>query len=277
MSRNNLSIRQTDRTRGVSLSHPGCAPLLAAHVRSAGLDWRIRGSEWGEGHSPTLLFFWVISGSVRFADGSLTAGPDHCLLIPPTIAKRLCAPTGTLHAAYVHVLPESPWNQLIGAPQMLPAARARHVGSIIAALADETIDHQDIALARPLAEAVLACCTTLTASPAASVHTERRQLQQLWDEVAAMPGRQWTVAGLANRLHLSEGHFHRRVRAVHGRSPMAMVRHLRLERAADRLRTTTASLTDIASEVGYANPFALSNALRQFLGLRPEQLRLRNE
>ncbi len=126
------------------------------------------------------------------------------------------------------------------------------------------------ALARHLAEAVLTCCTGLGAD---GQPDGRRQLQALWNEVAAAPARPWNVAGLARRVGMSEGHFHRRVRALYGRAPMLLVRQLRLERAADLLRTSSASLADIATAVGYGTGFALSNAMRRQLGSRPRQLR----
>jgi AraC-like DNA-binding protein len=269
------SIRRTDpsdRVRGVLLAHPGCTALVAAGVRSLGLDWRCPGSVWGEGLSPTMLLFWIVSGRVALADGSLAAAPDDCLVVPPDIAKRLTAPDGALHAAYIHVAMVPPWTALAGGARVLPAGRSRHVAAVIAALADETFDGLGGGPARPLAEAVLRYLAMLTAG---GLDAERTALEKLWSEVASDPARPWNVPALARRAGLSEGHFHRRVQALFGRAPMALVRQLRLERAADLLRTSTASTADIAGTVGYSTGFALSNALRRHLGVRPQQLRER--
>jgi AraC-like DNA-binding protein len=272
-----MSIRTTDpsdRARGVLLAHPGCAALVAAGVRSLGLDWRCTGSVWGEGLSPTILLFWVVSGHVALADGSLAAAPGDCLVVPPDIAKYLTAPDGMLHAAYIHVAMAPPWTALAEGARVLPAGRSRHVAAVIAALTDETLDEVGGGPARPLAEVVLRYLAMLTAGGLdAATQGERTALENLWREVASDPARPWNVPALARRAGLSEGHFHRRVQALFGRAPMALVRQLRLERAADLLRTTTASTADIADKVGYSTGFALSNALHRHLGVRPQQLR----
>jgi AraC-like DNA-binding protein len=279
MANSSISILTTDpsdRARGVLLAHPGCAALVAAGVRSLGLDWRCPGSVWGEGLSPTILLFWVVSGRVALADGSLVAAPGDCLVVPPNIAKFLTAPDGALHAAYIHVAMTPPWTALALADgaRVLPAGRSRHVAAVIAALVDETLDEVGGGPARPLSEAVLRYLAMLTAGGLdAAAQGERTALEKLWSEVASDPARPWNVPALARRAGLSEGHFHRRVQALFGRAPMALVRQLRLERAADLLRTTTASTADIADKVGYSTGFALSNALRRHLGVRPQQLR----
>jgi AraC-like DNA-binding protein len=258
----------------VPLAHPGCAVLATAGIRSLGLDWRCPGSEWGEGLSPTLLFFWVASGRVALPDGSLGAGPDHCLVLPPHAAKRLTAPDGPLHAAFVHVAMIPPWNLLDGPARVLPTGRSRHVAAVVAALADETLDGTGGGPVRPLADVALRYLTQLaTGGMTAAEMDERRRLEALWSEVALAPDRPWSIPALAIRAGMSDGHFHRRVHRLFGRPPMAMVRQLRLERAADLLRTTTASVADIADRVGYGTGFALSNAMARHLRVRPRQLR----
>jgi len=274
MPKSRKSIRATDRVRSIPLSHPSCAALAAAGLRSIGLDWRVPGSVWGEGVSSTLLMFWIASGTVALCDGSVTAGPDQCLIIPPVVPKRLTAPDGALHMAYVHVDLRAPWNSLDGKARVVPAARARHMASLIAALADETVGAPLDGLARSLAGSVLIGCSGLAAgSGDAQMQSERRLLQHVWDEVAAAPALPWGVDGLARRAGMSAGHFHRRVRAQHGRPPMEVVRQIRLERAADLLRTTTWDLATIADEVGYATGFALSHAMHRQLGRRPSHIR----
>lgn len=274
MPKSRKTIRETDRVRAIPLSHPSCSALTAAGLRAIGLDWRVPGSVWGEGLSSTLLIFWVASGTVALCDGSAKAGPDQSLIIPPAVPKRLIAPDGAVHLAYAHVDLRPPWNALDGGARVVPAARARHVPALIAALADETVGAPLDGLARALAESVLLCCMGLAVgSGDAQLQTERRLLQHVWDEVAAAPALPWGVDGLARRAGMSTGHFHRRVQAQHGRSPMAVVRHIRLERAADLLRTTRMDLATIADEVGYATGFALSHAMQRQLGRRPSQIR----
>ncbi len=277
MARPRTNIRRpdpSDRVRSVLLAHPGCSGLVAAGVRCLGLDWRSPGSMWGEGLSPTLLLFWVASGNVALADGSLCAGPDHCLVVPPDTTKQLSAPDGPLHAAFAHVAMIPPWSRLSGPARVVPTGRSRHVAAVFAALIDETLDEATGGPARPLAEAALRYLAALASGGLNAAEVgERTRLEALWSDVASAPGRPWNISALAIRAGMSDGHFHRRVLKLFGRPPMSLVRQLRLERAADLLRTTTASVADIADAVGYGTGFALSNALAKHLGVRPRQLR----
>ena len=73
----------------------------------------------------------------------------------------------------------------------------------------------------------------------------------------------------------SERTLQRRVRAVLGRRPIELVQDLRLERAVHRLRTTKASVDDIAQSVGYDNASTLRTLLRRRLGTGVRELRAR--
>lgn len=58
-----------------------------------------------------------------------------------------------------------------------------------------------------------------------------------------------------------------------GRSPMRQVAHLRMQHAAQLLRTTDATIESIADAVGYANPYVFSNAFTKWTGSRPSAFR----
>jgi transcriptional regulator GlxA family with amidase domain len=87
------------------------------------------------------------------------------------------------------------------------------------------------------------------------------------------PARPWTVAALAAGAGASRAAFARRFTALVGQPPMAYLTHWRLDRAADLLRDTDATVESIARQVGYANAFALTVAFKRVRGSTPRQHR----
>lgn len=101
----------------------------------------------------------------------------------------------------------------------------------------------------------------------------RDQLEGLRDEVDSSLAYPWSLATLAARLHYSPVQCHRLMVAHLGLRPMELVLQLRLQRAAELLRTTDYALKQIAPLVGYATPFALSRAFKRYRGLSPARYR----
>jgi transcriptional regulator GlxA family with amidase domain len=78
---------------------------------------------------------------------------------------------------------------------------------------------------------------------------------------------------VAREIGTSERTLQRRVRAVLGRSPIAFVQDLRLERAVHLLRTTKRGVDEIASSVGYEDGSTLRALLRRRLRTGVRELR----
>jgi transcriptional regulator GlxA family with amidase domain len=70
----------------------------------------------------------------------------------------------------------------------------------------------------------------------------------------------------ANALSTSKRTLARRMQSVLGKSPLAFFQDLRIERAVHLLRTSRASVDQIAAGVGYANGVTLRALLRRRLG-----------
>lgn len=81
--------------------------------------------------------------------------------------------------------------------------------------------------------------------------------------------------GLADHVGFSPFHFHRIFQAMTGETIGEMIRRLRLERAAYRLRSTSTRITVIAFEAGYATHEAFVRAFRQAFGYTPSWFRKR--
>ena len=78
------------------------------------------------------------------------------------------------------------------------------------------------------------------------------------------------LAGLAC---FSPYHFHRIFKGMVGESVKEHIRRLRLERAASRLKLSTAPVTDIAFDAGYGSHEAFTRSFRSVFGASPTQFR----
>jgi AraC-like DNA-binding protein len=87
--------------------------------------------------------------------------------------------------------------------------------------------------------------------------------------------KRWTVESLARKVGLSRAAFAKRFVLSTGTSPLRYLAELRLERAAELLRSSHASLGELATLVGYASEFALSRAFKRRYGVAPGAFRRR--
>lgn len=104
-----------------------------------------------------------------------------------------------------------------------------------------------------------------TASPALS--------QELWgvlNEVIQHPHAGWTVQRMAQRCHLSEGHFSKTFIRAFAQTPQKFLLETRMGDAADRLnRDEDASIKSVAQATGYATVHSFSRAFKRALGVSP--------
>ena len=85
-------------------------------------------------------------------------------------------------------------------------------------------------------------------------------------ETGILPGR--GGQGSASKRTLA-----RRLQSVLGKSPLSYFQSLRVERAVHLLKTTNASVDDIAAKVGYADGATLRSLLRRRLNVGIKELR----
>jgi AraC-like DNA-binding protein len=89
----------------------------------------------------------------------------------------------------------------------------------------------------------------------------------------ADPARAWTIATLATEVGVSRAALARRFTQMLGEPVIAYLTGLRLDLAADLLRSPDRTLASVARQVGYGSPFALSSAFKRVRGVRPAQHR----
>ncbi len=87
------------------------------------------------------------------------------------------------------------------------------------------------------------------------------------------PADPWTVASLATAVGCSRAVFARRFTELVGQPPLRHLTEWRLSLAADALAEPGVGLAAVASQVGYASPYALSNAFKRVRGMSPADYR----
>ncbi|WP_137772267.1 MULTISPECIES: helix-turn-helix transcriptional regulator [unclassified Microbacterium] len=101
----------------------------------------------------------------------------------------------------------------------------------------------------------------------------RAEARKAADLLRSEPERRWSVTDLANEVHLSKSQVGRLFVDAFGKSPIAYLTMLRTERMAALLRTTDASITAIAQEVGWSDPDFAARQFRRSVGVTPSDYR----
>lgn len=91
------------------------------------------------------------------------------------------------------------------------------------------------------------------------------------------PAYDWTVDALAREAGQSRSAFAARFKALLGEAPMAYLTQWRMRLAATRLRSSRASISEIAAEVGYGTDSAMSASFRRVHKMSPAKYRRRHQ
>jgi AraC family transcriptional activator of mtrCDE len=99
------------------------------------------------------------------------------------------------------------------------------------------------------------------------------QIARAFAEMVAHPGARHSVHSLARTACLSRSAFEARFTRVVGRSPMSILRDLRMRQAAAQLGSTTMTVDEIATQAGYASRSSFVRAFRRAHGDDPTSYR----
>lgn len=105
---------------------------------------------------------------------------------------------------------------------------------------------------------------------------QRQRLHALLAEIERDPGRAWSVALMAERMRLSPSQLHRVMRAREGLSPAAVLRQVRMRKAAWLLSSGDQPMKALARRLGYETAFSFSKAFKRQRGLAPTGFRAAN-
>jgi AraC-like DNA-binding protein len=87
------------------------------------------------------------------------------------------------------------------------------------------------------------------------------------------PGEHWTLAALADEVHLSRATLARRFTNAVGESPLSYLGRWRMHLAAERLAHGTETVEEVARQVGYTSEYAFSRAFSRHRGQPPGRYR----
>ena len=100
-----------------------------------------------------------------------------------------------------------------------------------------------------------------------------RQITRAFADMVARPGAAHTVQSLAYSASLSRSAFMARFSEIFGRSPMAVLRDLRMRQAALDLTTTTTPVDVVAHNAGYESRSSFVRAFRKAYNVDPSEYR----
>jgi AraC-like DNA-binding protein len=98
-------------------------------------------------------------------------------------------------------------------------------------------------------------------------------LGKAFELIHEQPNHPWTVADLASQVHMSRTAFSIRFTQLAGMPPLAYVTKWRMLKASDILRQGQASISEIATHVGYESEASFSKAFKREIGVAPGMYR----
>jgi AraC family transcriptional activator of mtrCDE len=101
---------------------------------------------------------------------------------------------------------------------------------------------------------------------------QRGEFVALLDELLRHPGADWSIARMAQAVHMSRAAFCKHFSSVGGLPPAQFLLRLRMTAAANRLRAGD-SVEQAAEHVGYQSSAAFSRAFKRIVGAQPGSYR----
>lgn len=251
----------------------GC-PAMVAHgltlagLTDAGRGYRMQRPDPPFGHvvicSAGEGRVWLDGDYVRCGAGQAYLSPPHQPHAFHTVGRRRWSFTWLYYR-------QAPGRSHLPATdhcQLVPVD-AWPITTAVLGLYRESIGHAQPAMMDRWVELVQAAMHRLTASTSHAV-----SLAGLWEQVDARLAHRWTLAELADRSLMSREALRKLCQRQVGRSPLAQVTHLRMQRAAALLATTTQTVDAVGRAVGYPAAPAFCTAFKRATGMSPGAYRV---
>ena len=230
------------------------------------LGWRLSGHAHPATHELVLVLAGCLSTVIR--GRTHLAGPGSIMLHPATLEHAEAAvggrPLSTLYLAWRAQAPQ----ELHDAPVQLDDREGR-IESGLRWLV--TLAAQSSASASTAADGVLNAILHEVCSQPESA--QERLVQGVRAFIQARLSRTLSVADLARCAGLSPAHFSRTFQAATGLSPMAYLRHQRMQKARHLLLTTELPISAVAALVGYPDVLHFSKVFKGICAQPPGRLR----
>ena len=92
--------------------------------------------------------------------------------------------------------------------------------------------------------------------------------------LAHLEDEDFSINDLASELHLSRSQVHRKIKALTGMSTSIYIRHIRLQKAKELLKSSELSISEIAYQVGFKTPVYFSQVFKKTFGESPNATRM---
>lgn len=269
---------------------------MSAHLLGSGRGWRVhdvrctsgpRDRPFEEQHAGMCIAvvtsgtftYRTTQGAAVLAPGAALLGNDgHCFecghehgvgdrclsfrFSPELVESVVSELPGVQRLAFTRAtLPPLP--ELI--PLVADVAAARD-GS-----ADTSFEELALSLVAKVGTALAGLCSS--ARPSQRVRDpnkrDQRRVTEALRRIEAESGRPLSLQELASDAAMSPYHFLRTFRAVAGVTPHQYLLHTRLQRAAERLRSSSDRISAIALEAGFSDLSTFNRRFRRLLGASP--------
>lgn len=258
----------------------GAAPIVCAEFRRGRgyTNWRPRGSgDW------LLIFTLGGAGQVVAGGAAHRLEPGDAVLFAPEAAQDYStAPEpGWWRLRWAHFQPPAHWRPWLLWPRLTPRVGHVRLGAAEAAAVGAAL--QRMLVARRLGGtlglelAMNALAEALIRGGRAPDAADRPRIdarvQAAVEYLAAQVARPFRREELARHCGLSASRLAHLFRAELGTSPQRFGERLRLDCARQLLAQTNLTVTEVAGEVGFADPLYFSRRFRREFGAAPSSAR----
>lgn len=239
-------------------------------------NWRTRGT-------PDWLLIFTVAGAGRLHSGGaeISAKAGSVIAFEPGALQSYSTDSeaGVWHILWSHFLPRPHWTPWLRWPDYDQGLmRVQLPGGTVQRAVRSAMEDSVRLCRRQLLDlginALERALLWIHSFQAERVLDERiRTAAAFMTETVRQP---LTLAQLARRCGLSVSRFSHLFREQMGMSPQHYMEELRLARAAQFLRSTSLTISEISAETGYANAFYFSNRFKRRFADSPSAYRRRS-
>ena len=228
---------------------------------------------------PRYVLLIVHSGGEFIIDGcSRSVAPRHAVIIAPHTPYQYLLATGDYMDDWLHFETDTP-DLLPPCNQLFPIRNADMYTSLVQQLLWERSYTSDAAARSQNTDALFSVlCNHLTydfrhnaqSTPMIPYEEELRRLRL---DIQSHAGNEYSIAGCADKLHISISYFQSLYRRLFGISFQRDVIAMRIDYAKTLLETSDLSIADVGKNCGYQTEVHFFRQFKSHTGMTPREYR----